>query len=384
MNASARTTSSVVTPNRRAGLYVPAQRGGGGGAAAAGGAWVRPCRCQRLAGPAAAAAPNHPAKQPNAPRRVRTRALEDLRRDGHGAVDGVADDQHPGVGAVARDALGGWERAGWGCRSKGWGRVVCSGGGGGYVQMAAAGGAGRLHAGRCGEPPGLRPHLRQGGHNAGVDVEQVVARHPGLAGDAWVGWSGERGAGSGAAGARGRAGLAAGRARCSGRGRCRRPPRQMQQYSNRPPQPPRSRAPRPPRRRRRRRRRTRGDYDQLAARERVAEPRRPRVAAHAHGRADVGQVGGDAGGVGNVVQQELADERRRLEQQRERLADAAGGAEHGDLGLRTVAGGVGVRFRAAWGAAGGPRGRWGYGGEEPGIPPWCCRRSRAAGAPPGA
>lgn len=89
--------------------------------------------------------------------------------------------------------------------------------------------------------------------------------------------------------------------------------------------------------------RTCGDHDQLAAGERVAELRRPCEAAHFDGRADVRQVGGDARGVGDIVQRQLADERRALEQQRERLADAARGAEHRDLGLRGAHAGRGFK-----------------------------------------
>lgn len=47
---------------------------------------------------------------------------------------------------------------------------------------------------------------------------------------------------------------------------------------------------------------------------------------------DVAEVSGDTGGDGsNVVQRQLSDVGVQLEQQRERLADTARSADHGDL-----------------------------------------------------
>jgi hypothetical protein len=79
---------------------------------------------------------------------------------------------------------------------------------------------------------------------------------------------------------------------------------------------------------------TRGDDYEVAALQRLAELLLPREAAHFDGRAHVREVSCDAGGVGDVVQAQLADHAAGLEQQRERLADAACGAEHGNLWLR--------------------------------------------------
>lgn len=40
----------------------------------------------------------------------------------------------------------------------------------------------------------------------------------------------------------------------------------------------------------------------------------------------MGQVGGDTGGVDNIVEVELADQRARLHEKRQRLANATGGS----------------------------------------------------------
>ena len=53
-----------------------------------------------------------------------------------------------------------------------------------------------------------------------------------------------------------------------------------------------------------------------------------RDARHRRGRVAVAQVRGDARRVHDVVEREAAHERVRLEEERERLADAARGAEH--------------------------------------------------------
>jgi hypothetical protein len=79
--------------------------------------------------------------------------------------------------------------------------------------------------------------------------------------------------------------------------------------------------------------RTGGDDDELAAAQRVEQLRLAGVARDLGGARDVREVGRDAGSVGDIKQAEFADEGVLLEQQRERLADASGGAEHGDLGL---------------------------------------------------
>ena len=79
--------------------------------------------------------------------------------------------------------------------------------------------------------------------------------------------------------------------------------------------------------------RTGGDDDELAAAQRVEQLRLAGVALDLGGARDVREVGRDARRVGDIKEAELADERVLLEQQRERLADAAGGAEHRDLGL---------------------------------------------------
>lgn len=42
-------------------------------------------------------------------------------------------------------------------------------------------------------------------------------------------------------------------------------------------------------------------------------------------------IGGDAGSAGEIVEGELGDERVELHEEGERLTDAAGGPEHGDL-----------------------------------------------------
>ena len=124
MNVSARTTSRVVTPNKRSGLNVPAgfgtvQDGSRLGTTSP----TRPdCR-----DPAAL-----PAEACRAAARSRphTCTLEHLCSDGDCGVDGVADDCHPCVRAVTGDALA------------------------------------------------------QRGHDASVDVEQVVPRHARLTGHA--------------------------------------------------------------------------------------------------------------------------------------------------------------------------------------------------------
>lgn len=48
---------------------------------------------------------------------------------------------------------------------------------------------------------------------------------------------------------------------------------------------------------------------------------------------DVADVGGDAGGAGDIVEGELGDERVELHEESEGLADATGRAEDGDLAL---------------------------------------------------
>ena len=101
----------------------------------------------------------------------------------------------------------------------------------------------------------------------------------------------------------------------------------------------------------------------MAALQRLAQLLRPREAAHFDRRAHVGQVGGNASGVGHVIEGELADQAAALEQQREWLTDAARGAEQGDLGLRGRRAQSGVKRRqeayaaSSWarGAARGPR-----------------------------
>lgn len=84
---------------------------------------------------------------------------------------------------------------------------------------------------------------------------------------------------------------------------------------------------------------------------------------------DVGDVGGDAGGAGDIVEGEGGDERVQLHEEGERLPDAAGRAEDGDLPLR-LAGGGGVAAAAAEDLRGGSHQRR----------PHCCsplRRSRS-------
>ena len=69
--------------------------------------------------------------------------------------------------------------------------------------------------------------------------------------------------------------------------------------------------------------------------------------AHLGLRVDVAEVRGDAGRVAHVVEREVRDRVDVLEKERERLADAARGAEHGDLdGLRGRGMDFGGRFEA--------------------------------------
>jgi hypothetical protein len=95
----------------------------------------------------------------------------------------------------------------------------------------------------------------------------------------------------------------------------------------------------------------------------------PHEPLHLGRGVDVGDVGGDAGGAGDIVEGEGGDERVQLHEEGERLPDAAGRAEDGDLPLR-LAGGGGVAAAAAEDLRGGSHQRR----------PHCCsplRRSRS-------
>lgn len=59
----------------------------------------------------------------------------------------------------------------------------------------------------------------------------------------------------------------------------------------------------------------------------------------------MGDVGGDSGGAGDIVERERRDERVQLHEERQRLTDAAGRAKDGHLPLR-LSGGGGVAAAA--------------------------------------
>jgi hypothetical protein len=82
--------------------------------------------------------------------------------------------------------------------------------------------------------------------------------------------------------------------------------------------------------------------EQLAA-QRLGRKRAARAATRLRGRVAVRQVGGDARRVGDIVQRQLAHQRVHLQQQRQRLADAAGSAQHHHLRPRGARERSGIR-----------------------------------------
>jgi len=68
---------------------------------------------------------------------------------------------------------------------------------------------------------------------------------------------------------------------------------------------------------------------------------RARRAGATHVGVDVAQVGAHAERADDVVEAELADQRRQLEEHRDRLPNAAARAEHGDDGAAGAGAAVG-------------------------------------------
>lgn len=95
---------------------------------------------------------------------------------------------------------------------------------------------------------------------------------------------------------------------------------------------------------------TRGYDDQVAAPQRFRQLVRTQVACDTCRRGHVAHVSGHARRAGNVVQRQVTNVRRHLEQHGQRLADAARCAQHGHLELRGMGSGVGLGVRfVGWG-----------------------------------